>query len=74
MRVVKKIFRWVFDIILFVILGIALIMAYNHIQINIKGNTYTTMLGYSAFEVSTGSMSGTMEIGDAILVKLINQN
>ncbi len=29
------------------------------------------MLGYSAFEVSTGSMSGTMEIGDAILVKLI---
>ena len=74
MRVVKKIFRWVFDIILFVILGIALIMAYNHIQINIKGNTYTTMLGYSAFEVSTGSMSGTMEIGDAILVKLIDQN
>ena len=41
MRVVKKIFRWVFDIILFVILGIALIMAYNHIQINIKGNTYS---------------------------------
>lgn len=74
MRVVKKIFRWVFDIILFVILGIALIMAYNHIQVNIKGNTYTTMLGYSAFEVSTGSMSGTMEIGDAILVKLIDQN
>lgn len=74
MRVVKKIFRWVFDIILFIILGIALIMAYNHIQINIKGNTYTTMLGYSAFEVSTGSMSGTMEIGDAILVKLIDQD
>ena len=74
MRVVKKIFRWVFDIILFVILGIALIMAYNHIQINIKGNTYTTMLGYSAFEVSTGSMSGTLEIADAILVKLIDQN
>ncbi|MFR5765162.1 MAG: signal peptidase I [Clostridia bacterium] len=63
-----------FDIILFIILAIALIMAYNHIQINIKGNTYTTMLGYSAFEVATGSMSNTIEIGDVILVKLIEPN
>lgn len=74
MKVVKKICRWIFDIILFVILAIALIMAYNHIQINIKGNTYTTMLGYSAFEVATGSMSNTIEIGDVILVKLIEPN
>lgn len=74
MKVVKKIFRWIFDIILFIILAIALIMAYNHIQINIKGNTYTTMLGYSAFEVATGSMSNTIEIGDVILVKLIEPN
>ena len=71
MKVVKKICRWIFDII---ILAIALIMAYNHIQINIKGNTYTTMLGYSAFEVATGSMSNTIEIGDVILVKLIEPN
>ena len=74
MKVVKKIFRWIFDIILFIILAIALIMAYNHIQINIKGNTYTTMLGYSAFEVATGSMSNIIEIGDVILVKLIEPN
>lgn len=74
MKVVKKICRWIFDIILFIILAIALIMAYNHIQINIKGNTYTTMLGYSAFEVATGSMSNIIEIGDVILVKLIEPN
>lgn len=74
MKVVKKICRWIFDIILFIILAIALIMAYNHIQINIKGNTYATMLGYSAFEVATGSMSNTIEIGDVILVKLIEPN
>ena len=74
MRLIKKICRWIFDIILFIILAIALIMAYNHIQINIKGNTYTTMLGYSAFEVATGSMSNTIEIGDVILVKLIEPN
>ena len=74
MKVVKKIFRWIFDIILFIILSIALIMAYNHVQVNIRGNTYTTMLGYSAFEVATGSMSNTIEIGDVILVKLIEPN
>lgn len=74
MRIIKKICRWIFDIILFIILAIALIMAYNHVQVNIKGNTYTTMLGYSAFEVATGSMSNTIEIGDVILVKLIEPN
>lgn len=74
MKVVKKICRWIFDIILFIILAIALIMAYNHVQVNIRGNTYTTMLGYSAFEVATGSMSNTIEIGDVILVKLIEPN
>ena len=74
MRIIKKICRWIFDIILFIILAIALIMAYNHVQVNIRGNTYTTMLGYSAFEVATGSMSNTIEIGDVILVKLIEPN
>ena len=74
MKIVKKICRWIFDIILFIILAIALIMAYNHVQVNIRGNTYTTMLGYSAFEVATGSMSNTIEIGDVILVKLIEPN
>ncbi len=71
MKVIKKIFRWIFNIIVFLILAIALISAYNYIQVNIRGNTYTTMLGYSAFEVVTGSMSGSIEIGDVILVKLI---
>ncbi len=71
MKVIKKIFRWIFNIIVFLILAIALIVAYNYIQVNIRGNTYTTMLGYSAFEVVTGSMSGSIEIGDVILVKLI---
>ena len=74
MKVVKKICRWIFDIILFIILAIALIMAYNHVQVNIKGNTYTTMLGYSAFEVATGKMSNIIEIRDVILVKLIEPN
>lgn len=34
------------------------------------GKTYNNFFGYSFFEVETGSMAGTIEIGDWIVVKL----
>jgi signal peptidase len=41
---------------------------------NIKKNDYANILGYSFFEVETGSMENTIEIGDFIIVKLDNNN
>ena len=34
------------------------------------GKAYNNFFGYSFFEVETGSMAGTIEIGDWIVVKL----
>lgn len=57
--------------IIYVILGIiAIILIYNIIQISIFNKPYMNIFGYSFFQVKTGSMSGTMEIGDIIAVKL----
>lgn len=57
--------------IIYVILGIiAIILIYNIIQISIFNKPYMNIFGYSFFQVKTGSMSGTLEIGDIIAVKL----
>lgn len=56
---------------IYVILGIiVIILIYNIIQISILNKPYMNIFGYSFFQVKTGSMSGTMEIGDIIIVKL----
>ena len=57
-----------------VILSIFLIiLIYNVIQIKLFSKSYMDILGYSIFQVKTGSMSGTLEIGDIIIVKLTKE-
>lgn len=47
-------------------------MAIYVVQTKLIKKEYANILGYSGFEVITGSMSGTIEIGDVIIVKLTN--
>ena len=51
-----------------------IIAIYSLVQTKMLEKPYTDILGYTAFEVVTGSMSGTIEIGDVIIVKLLNQD
>lgn len=48
-----------------IILGISYI-----VQITIMNKKYANVLGYSLFEVLTGSMSPTINIGDDVLIKV----
>lgn len=65
----KKIINIVLDILI-VLFGIILaISIYNNIQIQVLGNKYSSFFGYSTFEVQTGSMADTINIGDWIIVK-----
>ena len=61
-------------VISFIIYGLLLIMVilfmYTTIQRKIAKEIYTNICGYTFLEVLTGSMSGTIEIGDGVLVKL----
>ena len=57
--------------IFIVIFGILLLISiYNNIQINILKNDYSSFFDYSIFEVQTGSMSGEIESGDWVVVKV----
>lgn len=42
---------------------------YAWIQVNVMHEQYATIFGYSVFNVVTGSMSGTIEIDDYVIVK-----
>lgn len=69
-KVINIIVKTILNLI-YVILGIiAIILIYNIIQISVLNKPYMDIFGYSFFQVKTGSMSGTMEVGDIIIVKL----
>ena len=71
-NVINKIVKTILNLI-YVLLGIILIiLIYNIIQLSVLNKPYMDIFGYSFFQVKTGSMSGTMEIGDIIVVKLTN--
>ena len=67
---IKKFLKCLINIIIWSIIAITLIISYSIIEAKILDKPYTNILGYTIFEVATGSMSGTIEIGDAIIVKL----
>ena len=59
------------NIFLTIIIVIAIIIViYSAVQSRVSGEPYTNILGYTLLEVVTGSMSGTIEIGDGVIVKL----
>lgn len=70
MKVISKILEIILDIII-VIMAIAVIIALVYVsQTKILKKEYADIFGYTAFEVVTGSMSSTIEIGDVVIVKI----
>ena len=69
--------KTVLNIIYIILAIVVIILIYNIIQVSILNKPYMNIFGYTLFQVKTGSMSGTMEIGDIIIVKLtkdVNKN
>ena len=70
--IIKKLINIVLDFFIVILAGVLLIAIYNNVQINILDNSYSSFMGYSLFEVQTGSMSPKIEAGDWIVVKYAN--
>lgn len=69
MKLIEKILKTIFNILTIFMVFLVIIASYNFIQINIFKKHYTNFFGFTIFEITTGSMSGTIEINDVILVK-----
>ena len=73
-KYISKLFEFLTNIIMCLFIILIIIAIYSLVQTKMLEKPYTDILGYTAFEVVTGSMSGTIEIGDVIIVKLLNQD
>lgn len=68
-KLVGKIIDYALNILIVLFAIFLLISMYTAVQVKILKNEYANFFGYSLFEVQTGSMHGTIEAGDWIIVK-----
>ena len=71
-KIIKNTSNILLNILLVIVTLLIIIGIYYLIQIKILNNKYANIFGYTFFEVATGSMSPTIEIGDVVIVKISN--
>ncbi len=72
-----KIIGYILNILLIIITLLILVGIYYIIQIKVLKNDFANLCGYTFFEVATGSMENTINIGDVVIVNLtkdVNEN
>ena len=71
-KILNKIVKIVVNVLV-VILTVAIFFSiYNLISLKILHKDYSNIIGYSMFEVVTGSMEPTLNVGDLIIIKKEN--
>lgn len=75
-RFFEKIVSILLDVLIVIFGFILLVFIYKNIQTRVLGNDYSSLFGFSFFEVQTGSMEGNLDdsisVGDWIIVKYTN--
>ena len=72
-KAINIIIKTIMNLVYTVLAIIVIVLIYNLIQITVLGKPYMNLFGYSLFQVKTGSMSGTIEVGDIVIVKLTKE-
>ena len=72
-KIVEKILSVALNVLLIIVTIIIAIGFYYIYQIKIAQNDYANLFGYTFFEVATGSMNPTMQIGDVIVVRITGE-
>lgn len=68
-NIISKIVGYILNLLLTIVSILIIVGIYYIFQIKILNKDYADMCGYTFFEVATGSMADTIEIGDVIIVK-----
>ena len=72
-----KVINFILNVLLGIITVVIIIGAYYMYQVKIQKKDYANLFGYSLFEVATGSMKPTIQIGYVVIVKItkdVNEN
>ena len=70
MKTVSDYISKILNVVTTIIIVLLFISVVASFQTTFFGKKYNSFFGYALFEIKTASMSGTMEIGDWILVKV----
>ena len=76
-KIIRKIIGILLDILILGITILIIIGIYYLYQVKIQKNNYANIFGYTFFEVATGSMANTINIGYVVIVKItkkVNEN
>ena len=68
-----KVISFILNVLLTIITIVIIIGTYYMYQVKIQKKDYANLFGYSLFEVATGSMSPTIEVGDVVITKLTKE-
>ena len=69
----SKIISFILNVLLTIVTIVIIIGMYYIYQLKIQKNDYANLFGYTFFEVATGSMSPTLQIGDVVIVKITKE-
>lgn len=73
-KYISSFFKLIIDFFVIATIFLILISIYTVFQTTVMKKNYSNVFGYTVFEVKTGSMSGSIEIGDVVVVKVLNEN
>ena len=73
MKKLSKILGYILNILIILVTIIIILAIYYFVQIKIANKPYANIFGYTFFEVATGSMDPTIDVGDVIIVKITNE-
>lgn len=69
-KIISIIIGQILNVLLLIVFVLIMIGVYYIVQIKVFQNDYANLFGYTFFEVATGSMSGTIEVGDVVIVEI----
>lgn len=72
-NIMMKIGEVILNFFVFIALLLLILSIYYVFQTKIMKKGYANLFGYTMFEVATGSMTGSIEIGDIVIVKLTKE-
>lgn len=72
MKKLSKILGYILNFLIALVTIIIILAIYYFVQIKIVNKPYANIFGYTFFEVATGSMEPTIDVGDVIIVKITN--
>lgn len=65
----KKVLKILVNILIYIVFGILILIIVAKVSMIVNGKDYFSILGYSVFNVATGSMEPTISQNDIIIVK-----